>query len=179
MKLTKKQLEEIKEIEKKVAEVCDSKTIAEIALENKGAIVNKKTGKVYSKKTTEVTLNDKGVIINKETGKPHFGDVDIDEMSKMVKEKKSREIEVTLSYGKNCESLKSQLNEQGFVLSDKYMYKAEITKYYLHSLKEFGILTNKELWKYFNKLHKNISQKVIDTQIKEGEIAKHIATTIG
>jgi hypothetical protein len=48
MKTTKKQLNEIKEIEKKVAKVCDTK------------------------KTTEVTRNDEGVIINKETGKPHF-----------------------------------------------------------------------------------------------------------
>ena len=48
MKTTKKQLNEIKEIEKKVAKVCDTK------------------------KTVEVTRNDDGVIINKETGKPHF-----------------------------------------------------------------------------------------------------------
>lgn len=48
MKLTKKQLKEIQEIEKKVAEVCDTK------------------------KTIEVTRNDAGMIINKETGKPHF-----------------------------------------------------------------------------------------------------------
>ena len=44
MKPTKKQLESIKEIEKKVSEVCDTK------------------------KTVEVTRNDDGVIINKETG---------------------------------------------------------------------------------------------------------------
>lgn len=48
MKPTKKQLEAIKEIEKKVSEVCDTK------------------------KTVEVTRNDNGVIINKQTGKPHF-----------------------------------------------------------------------------------------------------------
>jgi len=48
MKTTKKQLEAIKEIEKKVSEVCDTK------------------------KTVEVTRNDDGVIINKETGKPYF-----------------------------------------------------------------------------------------------------------
>lgn len=48
MKPTKKQLKEIKEVEKKVAEVCDSK------------------------KTIEVTMNDEGVIVNKETGEPHF-----------------------------------------------------------------------------------------------------------
>jgi len=48
MKPTKKQLEAIKEIEKKVAKVCDTK------------------------KTVEVTRNDDGVIINKQTGKPHF-----------------------------------------------------------------------------------------------------------
>jgi hypothetical protein len=47
-KLTKKQLKEIADIEKKVAKVCDVK------------------------KTTQVTRNDDGVIINKETGKPHF-----------------------------------------------------------------------------------------------------------
>jgi hypothetical protein len=171
MKLTKKQLEEIKEIEKKVAEVCDSKTIAQIALENKGAIVNKKTGKVYPKKTIEVTRDDNGVIINKETGEPHF--------SELYAEKKSREIEITLSFGENCESLKSQLKEQGFKVSDKFILKAELIKYDLHSLRKVEILTDKQLWKSFDKLHQKICKKVIDTQIKEGEIAEHIATTIG
>ena len=48
MKTTKKQLKEIQEIEKMVAEVCDAK------------------------KTTEVTRDENNVITDKETGEPHF-----------------------------------------------------------------------------------------------------------
>jgi hypothetical protein len=155
MKLTKKQLEEIKAIEEKVAQVCD-------------AINDEITGIPYPKKTTEVTSDDNGVIINKETGEPHF--------SELSSEKKSREIEITFNFGENCASLKWQLNKQGFELSDEFMLKVECIKYNLHSLRKFGILTDKQLWKSFDKLHQKICKKVIDTQLKEGEISKHIET---
>lgn len=65
MKPTKKQLKEIEEIEKKVANVCDA---------NDG-VVDEITGIVYPKKTIEVTRNENGIIINKETGKLLFAEL--------------------------------------------------------------------------------------------------------
>jgi hypothetical protein len=158
MKPTKKQLKEIQDIEKKVSSVCD----------NTDGIFDEITGIIYPKKTTEVTRDDNGVIINKETGETHF--------SELSAEKKSREIVINLSFGENCESLKSQLNKQGFELSDKFMLKSEQIRYDLHSLRKVGILTNKQLWKSFNKLHQKICEKVIDTQLKEGEKSELVET---
>jgi hypothetical protein len=151
-KLIRKQ---IQDIEKKVAQVCDF-------------INDEITGIPYPKKKTEVTRDDNGVIINKETGEPHF--------SELSSEKKSREIEITFSFGENCASLKWQLNKQGFELSDKFMLKAEQIRYDLHSLRKVGILTNKQLWKSFDKLHQKICKKVIDTQLEEGEKSELIET---
>jgi hypothetical protein len=73
MKPTKKQLKDIQEIEKKVANVCDAND----------SIVDEITGIVYPKKTIEVTRNENGIIINKETGKPHFP-----ELYEIIKEQK-------------------------------------------------------------------------------------------
>lgn len=56
------------------------------------------------------------------------------------------------------------------------MLKAEQIRYDLHSLRKVGILTNKQLWKSFDKLHQKICKKVIDTQLKEGEKSELIET---
>jgi hypothetical protein len=138
MKPTKKTLEAIKEIEKKVAKVCDAS--------NNDIVNDEITGLPYPKKTTE---------------------------------KKSKEISVNLNFGYNSASLKWQLNKQGFELSDKFLFKADKIRYDLHSLRKVGILSNKQLWKCFRRLSDKICKKVVDSQLKEGEIAKHIKTTIG
>ena len=161
MKPTKEQLKEIEQIEKKVANVCDT---------NNG-VVDELTGITYPKKTTEVTLNENGVIINKETGKPHFGAIDIDEMKKMVEEKKSKEIVISLSFGTNCPSLKKQLKNQGLKVSDVFIQKAEIIRYDLNCLNEVGILKEKELIKCFKRLNKTICKKILKPLLKDGEKA--------
>lgn len=73
MKPTKKQLKEIQEIEKKVANICDAND----------EVVDEITGIVYPKKIIEVLRNENGIIINKETGKPLFA-----ELYEIIKEKK-------------------------------------------------------------------------------------------
>ena len=152
MKPTKKTVKAIKEIEKKVASVCNT---------NDG-VVDEITGMVYPKKTIEVTRNDDGVIVNKETGEPHFP--------------KSRQIEVKLSFGTSAPSLKHQLEEQGFTLSKGFLKDAENIRIDLFGLNQAGILSSKQLWKCFNKLSKVISKMVVNSQIKDGELARHIET---
>jgi len=74
MKPTKKQLKEIQEIEKKVANVCDAND----------SVIYKITGLVNNKKKIiEVTINENGVIINIETGKPLWK-----ELNEIIKETK-------------------------------------------------------------------------------------------
>jgi hypothetical protein len=153
MKPTKKQLKEIQEIEKKVANVCDA---------NDG-VVDETTGLVYPKKTIEDTL--------KETGKPHFGAIDIDKMKKIVEEKKSKEIAINLSFGLSSPTLKKQLKNQGFKVSDAFIQKAEIIRYDLHCLNEVGILKDKELLKCFKRLNKTICKKILKPLLKDGEKA--------
>jgi hypothetical protein len=131
--------------------------------------IEKKVSEVCdTKKTIEVTKNDEGVIVNKETGEPHF-----------LKEKKSRDISIHLDFGYNSASLKFQLNKQGFEFSDKFMFKADEIRYDLHSLRKVGILSDKQLWKCFNRLSDKICKKVVAKQLKEGEIAIHKETIIG
>lgn len=146
MKTTKKQLNEIKEIEKKVAKVCDTK------------------------KTTEVTRNDEGVIINKETGKPHFPE---------LLEKKSRDIAISLSFGRSAPKIKQQLKTQGFKTFQGIIIDAELIRTDLHGLHRIGILKEKELWKCFNRLSKKICKVIVDSELKDGEIAVHKETIIG
>lgn len=136
MKPTKKQLQEIQDIEKKVASVFD----------NTDEIFDEITGMVYPKKTTE---------------------------------KKSRQIEIKLSFAYNSASLKFQLNKQGLELSDEYLLRAEAIKFDLHNLSRVGILTEKQLWKCFTRLSKKICKKVVNSQLKDGEIAKHVETIKG
>ena len=166
MKLTKKQLQEIKEVEKRVAEVCGT--------EKSKVIFDEVTGIPYAeseikpKKTIEVTKNDDGVIVNKETGKPHFS-----------KEKKSRNIEISLGFGKSAPTLKIQIEKQGFKISKGIIKDAEQIRNDLHDLNEVGILKEKELMKCFKRLSKKICKVIVDSEIKEGEIAIHKETIIG
>jgi len=164
MKPTKKQLKEIAEVEKKVAEVCDAND----------SILDEITGIPYPKKTIEVGLNDKGVIINKETGEPLF-----DEMKKLVEEKISKDITITLNFGESSPSLKYQLKEQGFKLNKETLEKAEHIRYDLHCLNKVNILNDKQLLKCFKKLNKVICVKIIQSELKEGEKAIHIKTKVG
>lgn len=157
MKTTKKQLKVIKEIEKRVANVCDAIN----------GVVNETTRLVYPKKTTEVTLNDKGVIINKETGKPHFQEL----MKQISSEKKSNNIEITISFGTSYPSLKKQLKKQGFKISDFFIKRCEKVRYELNFLKRIGILKDKELVKCFKRLNKEMCKKILYSKLKDGEKA--------
>jgi len=139
MKPTKKTLEAIKVVEKKVAKVCDAK------------------------KTVDVTINDNGVIVNKETGEPHF--------------QKSREIGVALSFGTSAPKIKHQLEKQGYMLPKDFLEGAETVRIDLLSLNDVGILNNKQLFKCFKKLGKKISAIVAKSELKDGEIARHIKTS--
>jgi hypothetical protein len=145
MKTTKKQLKEIKEIEKKVAKVCDTK------------------------KTVEVTKNDDGIIINKETGKPHFPEL----------EKKSRDIAIALSFGQSAPTIKEQLKTQGFKIFKGVVIDAELIRTDLHDLHRIGILNRKELFKCFKRLSKKICEKIVHSELKDGEVAVHKETIIG
>jgi hypothetical protein len=152
MKPTKKTLQAIKEIEKKVASVCNT---------NDG-VVDEITGIVYPKKTTKVTTDDTNVIVSKENQEPNLPS--------------SRQIEIKLSFGKSSPSLINQLEEKGFKLPKGVSEDAQTIRLDLLALKEVGILSNKQLWKCFKKLSKQISKMVVNSQIKEGEIATHIKT---
>ena len=123
-----------------------------------------------TKKTIEVTRNDDGLIINKETGKPHFPE---------LLEKKSRDIEISLSFGKSAPTLKIQIEKQGFKIPKGILKDAEQIRNDLHDLKEVGILKNKELMNCFERLSKKICKVIVDFEIKEGEIAIHKETIIG
>ncbi len=163
---TKKQLKEIAKVEKKVSKVCDAK--------KGGVIFDEVTGIPYveseikPKKTVEVTRNDDGVIINKETGKPHFSN-----------EKKSRDIAIALGFGKPSPTLKEQLKKQGFKISNGILKDAEQIRNDLHSLRKVGILSDKQLWKCFNRLSKKICKVIVASELKDGEIATHKETIIG
>lgn len=161
MNLTKKQLKEIAKAEKKVAEVCDKHQ----------EIVDEITGINYPKKTIEVGLNDKGVIINKKTGKPHF-----DEIKKLVEEKTSKDINIALNYADDFTSLKNQIKEQGFVIDNQFTENAEQIRFDLNSLNKIGILSDKQLYKCFKKLHKIICKKILQSVLKFGEKAIQIKT---
>lgn len=158
MGATKKQLKKIKQVEKKVSELCDTE--------------------IKPKKTVEVTLDDKGVIVNKETGKPHFEHIDIDEMMKLVEEKKQsyRDVSVSLSFDKKCEPLKIQLKRQGFKIPKEWINNAEQIRADLLALKDVGILKEKELIKCFKRLSMQISKAVVESLIEVGEVAVHKET---
>jgi hypothetical protein len=147
MKPTKEQLKEIQEIEKKVANVCDTKN----------GVVDELTGITYPKKTIEVTRNENGVIVNRETGKPHF---------KKLKNI-SEEISINLNFALSSPTLKKQLKNQGFKVSNKFIEKAEEIRYDLHCLNEVNILKEKELIKCFKRLNKTICKRIISSELKD------------
>jgi len=142
MKTTKKQLKEIQEIEKKVAEVCDNK------------------------QTVEVTLNEDGKIINAGTGKPHF-----EELLKLIDQAVEDEIEICLSFGYNAPSIKSQLIEQGFKFDKKLIIESELIRNQILSLNGIGILKKKETFKAFSRLNNYIGQTIVDGMCKENQTA--------
>lgn len=143
MKPTKKQLKEIQEIEKKVAEVCDTK------------------------KTTEVTRNDDGVIINKETGKPYF-----EELLKLIdQEVVADDIEICLSYGYDAPPIKIQLIEQGFKFDKRLIIQSELIRNQILSLNGIGILKKKETFKAFNRLNDYIGQTIANSMCNENQTA--------
>jgi hypothetical protein len=162
MKPTKKQLKEIQKIEKEVAKTCNVND----------SIIDEITGISYPKKTTKVTINDNGIIVNKETGEPHF--------SKDSKLKKSRDVSISLVFGKKQPilSLKKQIELQGFKISEGFLIDSESIRNELHALNEAGILNSKQLLKCFKKLSNVICKKIIDSEIKEGEVAFHKKTFI-
>jgi len=123
------------------------------------------------KKVVEVTRDDNGTIINKQTGEPHF--------KELYPEKKSREVEVKFSFGECAPKLKYQLQQQGFEIPKGIIKDAEKVRVDLLALHEINILSSKQLWKCFKKLSKQISRVVVELQIKDGEIAKHIKTIKG
>jgi hypothetical protein len=140
MKPTKRQLEAIQEIEKKVSEVCDAK------------------------KTIEVTRNDDGVIINKETGKPHFQEL-YEKLSDNV-----REVEIVLHYGYDAPSLKTQINKQGYKVDMKLIVESELVKNQILSLEAIGILTKKQSEKAFQKLNDHIGDTITNSLSKKTAI---------
>lgn len=152
MKTTKKELNEMQEVAKVVSDA-----ISEIVKEQ-------------SKKTTEVTRNEFGEVINKETGIPHF--LTYEGMLKPI----PREIVVGLSFGTSAPTIKIQLKEQGFSLPKNDLKSAESVRVDLLALRDCKILNDKQLMKCFKKLSKQISQRVINSVIKEDETAIHIKT---
>lgn len=134
MRPTKKTLEAIKEIEKKVAEVCDKYD----------GVVDEITGIVYPKTKSE--------------------------------ESTSRKVEVKLSFGECAPSLKYQLEQQNFQIDKKLIKDFERARLELLALHEINILSSKQLFKCFLKLSKQISKMVVESTIKDGEIATHIKT---
>lgn len=163
-----KRLKEIQEVEKKVAQVCD----------DNDSIIDEITGIAYPKKTTEVTINDKGVIVNKETGNPHFEKSHIDILNQIMPPKKSRDVSVSLTFGKRQPylTLEEQIEQQGFNLPLGFITDSEKIRNELHGLNEAGILNSKQLLKCFKKLSIVISKKVIDSELKDGELAVHKKT---
>ena len=174
MKTTKKQLKEISKVEKIVSKVCET---------NDG-IIDKTTGIVYPKKPLNTLKNIKlekdidGTIFNKETGEPIIQQRDIDILKEIMYDKKNRDISISLIFGKAEPylSLKEQIKEQGFKISKGFITDAEKIRKEIHGLNEAGILNSKQLFKCFKKLSKVISKKIVESQIKDGEVAIHKKT---
>lgn len=171
MKTTNEQLKELFKEEKKVEKVSNTKK-----KDSEGFLGVNSNGEPiqvvitdFRKKTTEVTKNDEGVIVNKETGKPLFEE---------LLEKKSRDINISLTFGTSAPTLETQLKLQGFKISKRHIEQAEIVRTDLLALNYVKILSEKQLIKCFQKLHNQISKKVIDSLIKDGETAIYLGTEI-
>ena len=165
MKTTKKQLKDIKEIEKKVAKVCDAK--------KGGVVFDEVTGIPYveseikPKKTVEVTRNDDGVIINKETGKPHF-----DELFKNLQDELStKELVISLSFGYKAPKISKQLKAQGLKFNKELIDDAELMRTHILALGSVKILKGKEMLKAFTRLNNHIGKSVADSYCEGDEVA--------
>jgi hypothetical protein len=86
-------------------------------------------------------------------------------------EQDNNEINISLIYDLHHPSLKEQVQEQGFVIDSVFMDNADEIKRDLHSLKRVGILSEKQLYKCFKKMHKAICGKILKSVLKEGERA--------
>jgi hypothetical protein len=173
MKATKKQLKEIAKVEKKVAEVCDTKKTIEVTRNDDGVIINKETGEPIfevldigkKRNATEVTRNDDGVIINKETGKPHFP-----ELLKNIPNE-SNQLEIALSFGYKAPKISKQLKAQGFKFDKELINSAELIRKHILALGSVKILKGKEMLKAFTRLNNRIGQSIADSYCKGDEVA--------
>ena len=187
MKTTKKQLKEIAEVEKKVSKVCDAKKDNVVFDEVTG--IPYVESEIKPKKTIEVTkddCNDLTDLLNLlEREEIAFNNL-IDSLKSMQKptkeiskEKVSREISVTLRFGKDEPHLGEQLEEQGFYkLSEHYIKKSEMIRQDILALNNVGILSRKQTFKCFEKLSKEISWKVVNSEKLKSEFPKHKKTIL-
>ena len=123
-----------------------------------------------TKKTIEVTKNDNGVIVNKETGKPHF--------TELLRKKIKRYNYIFKFWKFSYLTLKKQIKNQGFKISNEFIESAEDIRFELHCLNKSGILKEKELRKSFKRLNKMICKQIISLELKDGETAMHKETII-
>jgi hypothetical protein len=189
------------------SEIKPKKTI-EVTKNDSGKIINKKTGKPHFEelfKNIELEKAQDGTIFNKATGEPYknltallnsmkskemsFEDL-IDFLKSMKKptkeilnskskEKMSREISVTLRFGKTEPHLGEQLEEQGFYkLSEHYIKQSEMIRRDVLALNKVGILSKKQTFKCFEKLSKVISRKVVNSEKLKSEFARHKETVV-
>ena len=197
MKTTKKQLKEIAEVEKKVSKVCDAKKDNVVFDEVTG--IPYVESEIKPKKTIEVTkddCNDLTDLLNSMERKViHFKYL-IDflklmqkSIKEISKEKVSREISLTLRFGKTEPHLGEQLEEQGFYkLSEYYIKQSELIRQDVLALNKIGILSRKQMFKCFKsfeslfsgkntnksfeKLSKIISRKVVNSEKLKSEFPK-------
>ena len=133
--------------------------------------IEKEVSKVCDvKETTQVTKDDNGIVINKETGEPHF--------SENSKSNNSRDIEITLCFGLNAPKISVQLKEQGYKISKHITNIAEKVRVDLLALNEIGVLSDKQLIKCFRKFSTQITSRVVNSIIKDSEIAIHKKTIL-
>jgi hypothetical protein len=185
------------------SEIKPKKTI-EVTKDDSGNIINKKTKKPHFEelfKNIELEKAQDGTIFNKATGEPYknltdllnsmeskekvFKDliVHLKSMQKptkeMSKEKVSREISVTLRFGKTEPHLGEQLEEQGFYkLSANYIKQSEMIRQDVLALNKINILSRKQTFKCFEKLSKIISRKVVNSEKLKSEFVKHKKTIV-
>lgn len=119
--------------------------------------IEKKVANVCDNKLmVKVTRNDEGVIINTETGEPHF---------KELLEHFNDKIELFLIFDESAPSLKKQIKEQGWLLSNKHFKGAEKLRKQLNNLLDIGILKEKEAHKCFKRLNKMLCEAIEETFI--------------
>jgi hypothetical protein len=88
----------------------------------------------------------------------------------------NKEITISLSFGNASPTLKEQIENQGFKLSDQRLDEAEKIMFDLHCLNKSGILKVKDLHKCFKRLNKKLCKIILAPLLKEGERAILIKT---